>query len=107
MLEQQICKTCQFLIKIIWLDQQKEGFFFKKGLAPFICYVFGAHVSCRWQTHEQEMDMLELMTEDISTSGNTLANFNIIDQQDVPLTNMLFSILEIITSILTRKNTLS
>ncbi|WP_298514389.1 hypothetical protein [uncultured Kordia sp.] len=47
-----------------------------------------------WQTHEMQMTMLEQMNEDMTTTSNILLSMNVITPQDVPLTDMLFTIFE-------------
>lgn len=47
-----------------------------------------------WQTHEMEMTMIEGMQEDMNNASSILVNMDIIASEDVPLTDMLFTILD-------------
>lgn len=58
-------------------------------------YMSNSSCQCNdWQTHEIQMTMIEGMQEDMNNASNILVSMNMITPQDVPLTDMLFTILD-------------
>ncbi|AXG67907.1 hypothetical protein KORDIASMS9_00089 [Kordia sp. SMS9] len=47
-----------------------------------------------WQTHETQMDMIEQLQENMNSASSILVNMNVITPQEVPLTDMLFTIFD-------------
>ncbi|MBC8755792.1 hypothetical protein H2O64_14035 [Kordia sp. YSTF-M3] len=47
-----------------------------------------------WQTQQTHMTMIEGMLDDMNNASNTLVNMGFIDPEDIPLTDMLLTILD-------------